>query len=102
MDGSAHGLCCWKSVFEPSCSTGTTTATDNSPWCAQLFVIQELPSLSGLVFFPIFGVFGSSHDRAVDKLAWFDALEQMEDVWVMSWETVSYRSFWLGHEVSAH
>lgn len=43
--GSAQGPGCWRSVLEPSSSirdTQSTTATDNSPWCAQLFVIQEL------------------------------------------------------------
>ncbi|RLV99361.1 hypothetical protein DV515_00009825, partial [Chloebia gouldiae] len=29
---------------------------------------------------------GPARDRLVDKRAWFHALEQMEDVWVMSWE----------------
>lgn len=99
MHGSAHGLCCWRSVLEPAQGHSDHHSYRQHPWCAQLLVT---PSLSGLVFFPVFGVFSSAHDKPVDKGAWFRALEQMGDVWVMSWEMMSYRSFCLGHEVSAH
>ncbi|KAL2297805.1 hypothetical protein Nmel_016370 [Mimus melanotis] len=42
MHGSAHGLCCWRSVLEPAQGHSDHHSYRQHPWCAQLLVIPEL------------------------------------------------------------